>query len=298
MWGVMELRHVRYFLAVAEEMHFGRAAASLNIAQPVLSIQIKALEDELGAVLFDRTSRHVALSAVGRIFLPEARKIMAQANYARLAARRAASGQLGVIRIGFVGNAFFSGALSRDLRRFRKVYPAVTIDLVELPPGAQAEQIIHLMLDIGYVPDFDDPQHPEILRQKTGSWPFVVALSPDHPLAAQDRISPADLRDENFVIYAASDTDRDHLAYISAVLGYAPAHVVHVSNTLTVLTMASAGLGVAVVPETLAEIKIADICYRPLVGARQMSRGALLSSRYHATPVVRSYLAEIARASS
>ncbi|PKR53155.1 LysR substrate-binding domain-containing protein [Thalassospira marina] len=286
----MELRHVRYFLAVASEMHFGRAAARLNIAQPALSIQIKALEEELGGALFDRTSRQVALSPMGQIFLPEAQKIMDQANQARDAARRAAKGELGSIRIGFVGNAFFSGLLSQDLRQFRAACPDVSIELCELPARKQADQIMHRTLDIGYVPDFNTPRHPDILCQPTGAWPFVVALSPDHALASQSAIRADALRDERFVIYALGEDDGDHLQHIAAILGYMPQHITHVANTLTVLTMASAGLGIAVVPETLSEIRIAGMCYVPLADARQTSQAAILSARHQVSPIVLRYL--------
>jgi DNA-binding transcriptional LysR family regulator len=119
----MDLRHLRYFLAVAEEGHFGRAARRLNIVQPALSMQIRALEEELGGPLFQRTSRRVELTEAGALLREEARRTLDQAEHTRLTVQRAIRGETGNVRVGFAGNAVFSGKLINDLRAFHRMYP-------------------------------------------------------------------------------------------------------------------------------------------------------------------------------
>ncbi|EJI6720895.1 LysR family transcriptional regulator, partial [Salmonella enterica] len=148
----MELRHLRYFLAVAEEGHFGRAAERLNIVPPALSMQIKALEEELGGPLFMRTSRKVVLTEAGRLLQVEAQRTMDQAENARLAVQRSIRGESGRVRVGFAGNAVFSGKLTKDMRAFRKAYPDAELVAREVAPLLQADAILSGQLDIGYTP--------------------------------------------------------------------------------------------------------------------------------------------------
>ncbi|WP_199406761.1 LysR family transcriptional regulator [Chromobacterium sp. ATCC 53434] len=138
----MELRHLRYFLTLADEGHFGRAAEKLHIVQPALSAQIRSLEEELGVTLFARSTRKVELSDAGRILLIEARRTVEQAERAKSVMRRAARGETGVVRIGFVGNAVAAGRLSDDLLAFHAAWPDVAVDLHEMAPAAQLEAIL------------------------------------------------------------------------------------------------------------------------------------------------------------
>ncbi|MEN3812309.1 LysR family transcriptional regulator [Chromobacterium piscinae] len=151
-FGRMELRHLRYFLAVADEGHFGRAAEKLHIVQPALSAQIRSLEEELGVVLFVRSTRKVELSDAGRILLIEARRTVEQAERAKSVMRRAARGETGVVRIGFVGNAVAAGRLSDDLLAFHAAWPDVAVELHEMAPAEQLEAILAGRLDVGYCP--------------------------------------------------------------------------------------------------------------------------------------------------
>src|ERR687885_395673 len=145
----MELRHLRHFVAVAEELHVGRAAARLHIAQPPLSRQIRDLERDVGAPLFARVPRGVALTPAGHAFLPEARLTLAQAERARRTAQRAARGEIGRLRVGFVEAATFSGILPDVLRFFRKHYPDVALELLELSSLQQAEALREGRIDVG-----------------------------------------------------------------------------------------------------------------------------------------------------
>src|SRR5471032_404690 len=130
----MDLRQMRYFLTVVEEAHFGRAAQRLNIVQPALSMQIKALEEEVGGVLFLRTTRKVELTEAGELFRAEAQLAVAQAERAKSVVQRALRGEIGKVRIGFAGNAVFTGKLLEDMRAFSAAYPQVAIELQELAP--------------------------------------------------------------------------------------------------------------------------------------------------------------------
>ncbi|MEE4464097.1 LysR family transcriptional regulator, partial [Azotobacter chroococcum] len=145
----MELRHLRYFIAVAEELHFGRAAEQLGISQPPLSQQIQALEEELGVRLFERTNRRVALSEVGRLFLPEARQVLAQLEQAVAVARRAQHGELGELKVGFTSSAPFTSTIPRAIRAFRQACPEVHLDLRELSSRGVAEAVHEGRLQVG-----------------------------------------------------------------------------------------------------------------------------------------------------
>src|ERR1700675_1790042 len=146
----MELRHLRYFLTVAEEGHFGRGGERLHIVQPALSMQVRALETELGTALFERTSRRVLLTEAGVLFRVEAERTIQQAARAKDVAQRAARGEVGTVRIGFVAAATFAGKLAADLNSFKLAYPKVDIDVTELLPLGQVEAISSGHLDVGY----------------------------------------------------------------------------------------------------------------------------------------------------
>src|ERR1700761_2805483 len=147
----MELRHLRYFVRVAEELHFARAAKHLGISQPPLSQQIRALEDELGVRLLERTSRRVMLTPAGKMFLEGARATLQQAERAATMARRAARGELGQLAIGFNASAPFVPQVARAIHDFRQTYPEVALQLTELPAAAQIEGLDDHLLDLGFM---------------------------------------------------------------------------------------------------------------------------------------------------
>ncbi|VEA77758.1 regulatory protein [Salmonella enterica subsp. arizonae] len=203
----MELRHLRYFLAVAEEGHFGRAAERLNIVPPALSMQIKALEEELGGPLFMRTSRKVVLTEAGRLLQVEAQRTMDQAENARLAVQRSIRGESGRVRVGFAGNAVFSGKLDKDMRAFRKAYPDAELVAREVAPLLQADAILSGQLDIGYTPDHSLLHVPGLLSETVGVWNRLVAIADDHPLAKQPYLTVDMLADEPIIFYDTHSAD-------------------------------------------------------------------------------------------
>jgi DNA-binding transcriptional LysR family regulator len=277
----MDLRHLRYFIAVAEEGHFGRAAERLHIVQPALSMQIRALEEELGGALLVRTSRRVQLTAAGALLLTEARRTLAQAERAKDIVQRSLRGETGNVRVGFAGNAVLTGKLIGDLRAFREKYPAVHIELVEMAPHLQGESILAGELDVGYSPGLGLPSHSDLAAEAIGEWPFMLAMADDHPLAKKKRISLRMLAAEPLIHYATAEGDAG-LPAMRERTGMALNLVRRESSTLSVLAFAATGAGIALVPESVENIAIPHLSYRPLAG-RELTADLLLLSRVSET---------------
>ena len=260
----MDLRHLRYFLAVAEEEHFGRAAERLHIVQPALSMQIKALEEELGTPLFTRTSRRVELTQAGALLRIEAERTLAQAERAKSVVRRAARGEFGHLRIAYTGGAAFSGRLSADLRAFHARYPEVELELMELPIARHADWLLEDRLDIAYSPELETDFGPRIAADRVASWPWMVGMVEDHRLAAMTSVPAAELRDEAFVLLAADGRDAAQLIILRRLLGREPNVAYRVASAISVLAIAADGLALAFVPGTLGHVRVENIQYRPL----------------------------------
>jgi len=286
----MELRHLRYFVAVAEELHFARAAERLRIVQPALSMQIKSLEEELGTRLLERTRRHVALTEAGRLFLEEARRTLEQAERAAEVARRAGRGELGRIGIGYSVNAAYSGVLARTLKAFRQRAPDVELHLHELHPFDQLEALLDGRLQVGFLTAPALPIPPELATVRVGAWPLMVALPPEHPLAARDSVPLALLREESFVDYTGA-RDEQGLPALQSIGGTAPRIRYRVTNIPAVLSLVAAGLGVALVPASLASLRIGgEVAYRPLTGVAQRMELSVAYRRDAHAPAVRIFL--------
>ncbi|MEH0196447.1 LysR substrate-binding domain-containing protein [Caulobacter sp. CCNWLY153] len=286
----MDLKQFRYFLAVAEEGHFGRASERLNIVQSALSMQIRALEEELGAQLFTRTSRRVELSQAGALFFVEAQRTLAQAERARLVVERAALGEVGNLRIGFSGNAVLGGKISADLQVFRTRYPHVELDLQELAPAMQMEAVLSGRIDLGYLPAMGYRYPRGLDAHPIGAWPWLLAINRTHRLAAKPRLGTEDLLGETFVIYGASDPEAGHVSVIRKMLGCAPAAVRSGPTTLTVLAMVGAGLGVSLVPAAVGEVDMPNVAYRAVEGFDDVCHMVLISRADEATGPLRAYV--------
>jgi DNA-binding transcriptional LysR family regulator len=286
----MELRHLRYFLAVAEERHFGRAAQRLHIVQPALSMQIRSLEEELGAALFTRTSRRVELTEAGAVLRIEAERTIAQAERARSVVQRSARGEIGSVRIGFAGNAVFAGKLSSDLHGFHGAYPDVQLELCEIAPLLQVDAIVAGQLDVGYCPALGLAADPQLKADQVGEWPWIVAIAKDHPLARRKVLPSKLLVSEPFIAYAADDADAGLATVLRELLGCEPNIVHRAANTLTVLALAAAGLGIALIPAPLETLTVPNIVYRRLTGSRLTSTLLLLSRVQETSGAVQAYL--------
>ena len=265
----MELRHLRYFVAVAEELHFGRAAERLHIAQPPLSRQIRDLERELGTPLFERGRRGVELTPAGRAFLPEARLTLAQAERAQRTAQRAAGGEIGRIRVGFSEAATYSEILPDVLAFFRMHLPNIGISLFEMEPLQQAEALRDGRIDLGILqsppPDADRWLRVDVVYAS----PLVAALPRGHPLADRTRLSLADLADEPFVLWGRGGAPRfyDTLIDACARAGFEPRIVYRARGVDARLSYIAAGLGVGLEAETYAVVQRPGLVFVPLRSA-------------------------------
>lgn len=276
----MELRHLRYFVAVAEELHFGRAASRLGISQPPLSQQIGALENELGVALFDRTSRHVALTGPGRLFLAEARKTLAQAAHAIDIARRAQKGEVGELSIGFSSSVPFTPVVVDALAAFRESRPAVRLNLAEMPRGEQIEALVQGRIDVAFIRGFETPSPsiPINVRMLLTE-PLLVAMRSDHPLAAQERLPTIeDLRDVPFILYGRTFGAgfNEHLTQLCTRAGFTPRVVQEATGLSTLLGLVAAGMGITIITRSLGVLHPEKIVFRTLDDPEALSKLWLL----------------------
>jgi len=262
----MDLRHLRYFLCVADEMHFGRAAARLGISQPPLSQQIRALEDELGVRLFDRTSRRVRLTRAGELFAPEARLALQQADYAAHTARRAQRGEIGRLALGFTASAPFVPKISQALYHFRQAHPEVELKLEELGRDEQLDALAQNEIEVAIIRGFGKPLlSSDLTATCLIEESMVLALREDHPLATRD-LDPtiADLRDEPLVLYsaAAGAGFNEHFFWLCEQAAVQP-RVAHEANGLaTLLGLVAAGFGATILAESLVRLHVDNLVYR------------------------------------
>jgi DNA-binding transcriptional LysR family regulator len=297
----MELRHLRYFIAVAEERHFGRAASRLAMAQPPLSMQIKSLEQELGVALFHRGPRGVVLTPAGEAFLPGAYEAIAVTARAADAARRAAAGELGELRIGFVSSAAF-GPLPEAVRHFADRHPDVALKLEELSTDIQLRGLLAGTLDVGFfrvgIDFIEAPLDPALGIEAIAREPFVMALPADHQLAAQAAVCLADVRDEAFVNFprAVNPSLHDQISRYCLAAGFVPRFGQEVRLMQTIISLVAAGLGVALVPASLQRLRRDGVIYRPLVDADVASLVVAVSRLADAPPSLPRFMAIVREA--
>lgn len=286
----MDLRHLKYFLAVAEERHFGRAAERLNIVQPALSMQIKALEAELGGPLLIRTSRRVELTEAGKLLQAEAARTLEQVEHTRLAVQRSIRGETGRVRIGFAGNAVFSGRLMQDVRSFHQAFPDAEIICQELAPQLQNEAIQSGTLDVGYMPDYYPVHASALAYEPVGEWGRVVVMSSDHNLAAKESLTIGMLAHEPLIMYSINDEDSQLDSQLSQLLGDKLNIAWRISSSLSVLAMAGAGLGIALVPAPLAKVAVPGVVYRVLDAPELSANLTMVSRQNEPSAAVLAYL--------
>jgi DNA-binding transcriptional LysR family regulator len=263
----VELRHLRYFRAVAEELHFGRAAERLHIAQPPLSQQIRHLERDLGVTLLVRNTRRVELTPAGQAYLTHAVAILNAVEDAAGHARRIADGAEGRLAIGCVGSATYS-LLPRLVRTLREQLPGVDVSIRgEMLAPAQIVALLAGEIDLALLrPPVDQP---DLIVETIRRDRLLVAVPEGHVLAAHDEVRIDDLRAEEFVVHAGRGRSvmNTVLAAMSAEAGFVPQVRHEVEETSTLLTLVAAGVGVAIVPDPTAALGVAGVEYRPLVPA-------------------------------
>jgi DNA-binding transcriptional LysR family regulator len=265
----MELRHLRYFVTVADTRHFGRAAERLHMAQPALSQSIRQLEAELGTALFARTTRQVALTPAGEFLLGEAHRLLDTLEGSVRGVRRVADGRMGQLRMGFTGTAALSH-LPRVARTLQRALPEVVLEVhSDLLTGAQCDLLRAGGLDLAVLrpPVRGDGIEVRLLERE----PLIVALPADHPLAAQATVAVRELRNAPFIAYAGKDSVVNTAVLRSCwAAGFAP-RVEHESGgTAVQLALVAGGLGVAVVPASARALPLAGVVFRDLPGAESV----------------------------
>ena len=262
----MELRHLRYFIAVAEELHFTRAALRLHVAQPPLSAQIKALEREIGAQLFERSKRWVRLTDAGKIFLDDARRILSLSDQAGETARRASRGEVGQLRVGFTSSMPFSEILPRVVNDYRKRYPQVSLSLQEMPSLRQIDAITHRTLDLGFLrpPEFEI--EPAVSTFTLRHDRLVLVIPTTHRLARKKNVAIKELAEELFVMYSRDVGTGLHAQIVRLCrnVGFEPDIAQEAREASTIIGLVAAGCGISILPESFQCIKMAGVCYRPL----------------------------------
>ena len=293
----MEVRHLRYFTAVASELHFARAAERLNISPPTLTNQIQWLEAHLGVTLFNRGSKkRVELTFAGQQFQKRALALVESFDQAERFAREAARGEVGDVRLGYVLAAATAGYIKRAIESTRLALPNVLVRIHRLETVPQLKAISSGNLDIGFMRSLDS--YPsgltafEIDRQR-----FLLALHRDHPLAKLKQVTPAMLLKQNFVAYEV-DAEMGFWRNITAVLppGAIPKIVQRAPDAISLLTLVSANVGISIIPESFKNIVDADVVVRNITGPPRYSRNVVVCRANEQSAAVRAVLKAIRRA--
>ena len=264
----MELRHLRYFVAVAEELHFTRAAERLHMAQPPLSQQIRALEESLGVQLFDRTRRAVALTDAGTVLLERAREMLAAAQALPAQLQRVARGELGELRIGFSSTLPLTKVLRDVVADWRRTHPAVALHLREMHSASQFEALRRGELDVGlvrYNERAPDGIRLSLLRRD----PLRLVVPARHRFARRQSVTIAECREEGFISFPgdAGTGSGPLLKRLCGQAGFEPRIVQEAREATTQIALVAAGLGIVVLPAPLEAVRIEGVRYVPLAGA-------------------------------
>jgi len=291
----MELRHLRYFVAVGEEQHYGRAAQRLRVAQPALSRQIQDLESEIGFQLFDRLPRGVRLSAAGRTFLADARLILQQVSDAAIRAGRVARGLAGTLRVGFTESASWHGVVPDSFRQFREAQPDAELQLSPLLSLDQMQAVRSARLDAGFV--FNMPKtDPELDQVQVASQKLVLAVPKGHPLTRPKSLRLRDLADSDFVWFPRRQSPAyyDRLMQACSRGGLkTPRIVQEAADQATLLALVACRLGVAFVSDATRWRCPRDVLLRPVVDLNLPIAFSLIWRKDNASPLLARFVAEV-----
>jgi len=282
---------------LAEELHFGRAAERLGIAQPALTQHIQVLERELGVELFHRTKRSVKLTVAGRVTLNEAIRTLQQAEKTMLVARQAGRGELGHIEIGYVGSAIFTGVLSKAISRFRRDNPLVEFRLNEIGIIQQLDDVSSGRLDLGILRLPVKSLPPDVAITSLHREPIILAIPRGHRLARQKSVTLEALKSETFVAVQIQEGSgfNAQVAQICAAGGVSPQITQRAGQFTALAGLVAGGLGVAFVPDSLRHLQIADVAYRPLAGINQLSDLAMVYRKSERAPAVIAFIDQLKR---
>lgn len=295
---MFDFRQLRYFVAVAEELSFTRAAIRLHLSQPPLSQQIQSLERDLGVRLLERSKRHVALTEPGRVFLEHARQILAKADEARSQVTAAAAGYSGQLRLAYTVSVSFHPALPRILLRYGQIAPNVGLKLNEMYTEPQFAALLSGEIDAGFVRA--EPAHVQDARNLRLSVidrePLLLAMQAGHRLAGRSSLCLAEVAGDAFVCQprALAATLYDRLAALAQHAGFQPEIVQHAQQINGLLALVAAGLGLALVPASLRAIRLAGVVYVPLEDSDAFLLLAVACRADDASPALQQFLATVA----
>ena len=295
---MFDLRQLRYFVAVAEELSFTRAALRLHLSQPPLSQQIQSLEQDLGVRLLERTKRSVALTEPGRIFLEQARQILAQVDEARSQVVAAAAGYSGQLRLAYTVSVSFHPAMPQALLRFGQIAPNVRLQLSEMYTEPQFAALLAGRIDVGFVRD--EPVHAQDARGLRFSVidrePLLLALPAGHPMAGRDSLRLAEVAGDAFVSQPRelAATLYDRLVELATRAGFQPSITQHAQQINGLLALVAAGLGLALVPASMRTVRLAGVCYVPLEDPDAYLLLAVACRADDHSPVLQQFLATVA----
>lgn len=282
----MEIRQLRYFVAVAEEMHFNRAAERLHIAQPALSQQIQRLERDLRTTLFARTTRSVELTETGKVLLVAARRVIMETEHALSSVEQAVEGKTGILRVGFVGSAALN-LIPRIVPQMRQMHPGMELELHELTTEQQLGSLESGNLDVGIVRDVESL--PQIVAHELTREPLIVALPEDHPLAGKPSLALTDLSEAGFVVFPRQRVSRlyDVISALCLQAGFRMRVAQEAVQFPTILGLVAAKTGIAVVPQGMQALQLPGLRYVPLADESATSTISLIVTAARAgTPLI------------
>lgn len=285
----MDHKLMQSFVAVAEELHFGRAAARLHITQPPLTKQIQQLEQTIGARLLERTKRKVELTAAGRVFLDEARAVLDQTRQAVELARKADRGETGHLSVGFIDAAIYS-VVPEIARRFTELYPDVELSLTDLRIPNQVKAVAERQLDVGFI--HPPVSHKALIIESILVEPLIVALPETHRLADRAKIPLSELASEPLIQFPRSINPSlyDEIVGLCISSGFSPRIVREATPKQTIIGLVSVGLGVSLLPACLQNLRRAGVVYRPIRGRTLSIDTSIIYRREEPSPVLRAFL--------
>lgn len=295
---MFDFRQLRYFVAVAEELSFTRAALRLHLSQPPLSQQIQSLEQDLGVRLLERNKRNVALTEPGRIFLEQARQILAKADEARSHVVAAAAGYSGQLRLAYTVSVSFHPALPQTLLRYGQIAPNVRMHLSEMYTEPQFAALLAGQIDVGFVRD--EPIHAQdshnLRLSVIDREPLLLALPSGHPLSGRSSLHLTEVAGDAFVSQPRelAATLYDRLVKLATRAGFQPSIIQHAQQINGLLALVAAGLGLALVPASMRTVHLAGVSYVPLEDADAYLLLAVASRSDDHSPVLQQFLSIVA----
>ena len=294
----MELRHLKYFVVLAEELNFTKAAARLRISQPPLTAQIHTLEEELDLRLFTRTKHKVELTRAGHIFLAEARLTLSQAQRTRKLASQLASGSIGEVRVGFTLSAALNPAVPRILFNFRTENPTINLALQEMLTARQLECLSGNQLDVGFCRELVSAVPAEINIERIIQERFIAVIHSQHRLAKQNAVSLEACADEPFVFFtpALGVGLYEKVIALCGTAGFKPRVVQEANGVIAIVGLVASGIGISILPESVKSIALEGVVYRPLQHPDAVIPLMLAFRKSENAPAVSRFVAHIRRA--